>query len=228
MYSDDNLVMISALQHFVFCERQCALIHLEQVWAENRLTAEGRLLHDRVDQAKTESRKDCRTATAIHIRSSRLGLVGIMDMLEFHRVGGPQNALNETIAARLPHASDWWVPFPVEYKRGKPKEHRADEIQLCAQALCLEEMLSVSILQGALFYGQTRRRVDVFFDLVLRQLTESTAQNVHALIESGKTPPPSFSAKCKSCSLLEICQPTLYDHRSAKRWLVNMMETVLQ
>lgn len=216
--------MISALQHFVFCERQCALIHIEQAWAKNRLTVEGHILHDRVDQAKTESRGDVRTATAIRIRSLKLGISGVMDMLEFHLVDQACDPDGLTVAISLPKATGFWSLFPIEYKRGKPKDHRADEIQLCAQALCLEEMLSVSIKNGALFYGETRRRLDIDFDNNLRNLTESTAERLHALLDSGKTPSPMYTPKCKSCSLLDICQPTLYGHRSAKRWLENTLK----
>ena len=165
-YPDDQLIMISALQHLIFCERQFALIHIEQVWEENRLTAEGRVLHESVDQRRSESRRDVRQATAVRISSRRLGLIGVMDMLEFHRVATLEGMGHSTIAVKLSRSTDLWIPFPVEYKRGKPKSHRADEVQLCAQAVCLEEMLGVEIKQGALFYGEPRRRCDVRFDLM--------------------------------------------------------------
>jgi len=219
MYAEDDLIMISALQHFAFCERQCALIHLEQVWEENRLTAEGKVLHERVDQATSESRKDVRIATSVRIRSLRIGITGVIDLLEFHRLENPVDENGETVGATLPRAFGFWRPFPVEYKRGKPKENRADEIQLCAQALALEEMLRVAILSGALFYGQTRRRFDVRFDGELRGLTEGMATGVHALVDGGTTPSAVYSPKCKSCSLLEICRPRLRERRSAKKWI---------
>ena len=228
MYTDDELVMISALQHYVFCKRQCALIHIEQAWAENRLTAEGRILHDRVDQPKTENRRELRTATAVRIRSTRLGLTGVMDMLEFHRVEQQQDAEGRKVAIRLAHTSGLWVPFPVEYKRGKPKEHRADEVQLCAQAMCLEEMLGVSIDQGALFYGQTRRRMEVLFDNDLRNYTQQTADAIHKLLACGETPAAVYSPKCKSCSLLEICQPQTLDGHSAQQWVDAQMKGALK
>jgi CRISPR-associated exonuclease Cas4 len=138
MYVEDDLLPISALQHLLFCERQCALIHVEQVWAENRLTVEGRHLHERVDGGEHETRGGLRTARALPIRSLRLGLAGRADVVEFHASEG---------AAGPPRV------VPVEYKRGRPKSHRADEVQLCAQALCLEEMLGVHVAAGALFYG---------------------------------------------------------------------------
>jgi CRISPR-associated exonuclease Cas4 len=207
MYPDDEMVMISALQHFVFCQRQCALIHLELVWQENILTVEGKLLHDRVDQPKTENRRDLRTATAIRIRSSQLGVTGVMDMLEFHRVDALQDVAGRIVAVPLPPATGYWQPFPVEYKRGKPKLHRADEVQLCAQAICLEEMLNVHITAGALFYGQPRRREDVPFDSELRALTEAAARGVLELIRSGVTPRAVFTKACESCSLFDQCQP---------------------
>jgi CRISPR-associated exonuclease Cas4 len=228
MYPDEDLVPLSALQHFVFCRRQCALIHLEGAWAENRLTAEGRLLHDRVDQAGSESRRDLRSTTAVRICSRRLKVVGVMDMLEFHRVESPHGSEHRTIATKLPGASGLWLPFPVEYKRGRPKAHRADEIQLCAQACCLEEMLNLNIDQGALFYGQTRRRVDVTFDSELRRLTQVTSDSIHEMLKANITPPPVYGKWCESCSLIESCQPKLFaKRRSAKEWLQREMESAL-
>lgn len=219
MYAEDDLIMISALQHYAFCERQCALIHLEQAWAENRLTAEGKVLHDRVDQVSTQSRGDVRIATSVRIRSLRIGIVGVIDLLEFHRLETPVDENASMVGVPLPKVSGCWRPFPVEYKRGKPKEHRADEVQLCAQALALEETLHVTIQSGALFYGQTRRRFDVCFDGDLRRLTERLAADVHALLAGEKTPPAVYAPKCKSCSLIEICRPELQQRRSAKRWI---------
>ena len=228
MYPDDELVMISALQHFIFCRRQCALIHLEQAWTENVLTAEGKLLHDRVDQPKTENRRNLRTTTAIRIRSSQLGVTGVMDMLEFHRVEAIQDDAGRTVAISLPHTSGFWQPFPVEYKRGKPKSHRADEVQLCAQAICLEEMLKVYIAAGALFYGQTRRRTDVPFDRELRELTEAAAQGVHDLMQSGLTPRAVYSKACESCSLIDHCHPkSIGTGKPVQNWLNAQLESLL-
>ncbi|HDZ02544.1 MAG TPA: CRISPR-associated protein Cas4, partial [Nitrospirae bacterium] len=138
-YTEDNLLPLSALQHLLFCERQCALIHIEQAWGENLFTAEGRIMHDRVDTAKHETRRNIRTEFGVPLRSLRLGLIGKADAVEFHKRG------------------NMWHPFPVEYKRGKPKQDNSDKVQLCAQALCLEEMMNVEIPKGALFYGKTRR-----------------------------------------------------------------------
>ena len=224
--ADDSLVMLSALQHYLFCRRQCALIHLEQSWAENRLTASGRVLHERVDERRSETRRTLRQATAVRLVSHRLGVWGVADMVEFYLSDAECAPDGTKVAARLPGLTGFWRPFPVEYKRGKPKSHRADEVQLCAQAICLEEMLGVSIPAGALFYGEPRRRTDVAFDAELRGLTEEVARGVHALIASGETPPPSFGKWCASCSLIEECRPKLLaSHRSAKAWLAREMET---
>ena len=190
VFTEDDLLPLSALQHLLFCERQAALIHLERVWAENSLTIEGKHLHERVDSGEGESRGDLRIARGVALRSLRLGLSGKADAVEFHR--GPE---------------DVWLPFPVEYKRGRPKKHRADEVQLCAQALCLEEMLGVSVPSGALFYGETRRRLDVAFDAALRLVTEQAAARMHEILDSGVTPLPVREPKCDQCSLLEICMP---------------------
>lgn len=189
---------LSALQHFSFCPRQCALIHIERLWAENTRTAEGRVLHERAHTAGTESRGDIRIARALTLQSGTLGVHGVADVVEFHR---------------QPDGS--WRPFPVEYKRGRPKAHSADAIQLCAQALCLEEMLQTPVPTGALFYGQTHRRLDVAFDDALRAATRDLAQRMLALLATGRTPPPDYGQKCHSCSLLALCRPQLDPHRAS-------------
>ena len=217
MYADDEMIMLSALQHAVFCMRQCALIHLEGIWTENRLTAAGRILHERVDNGTHETRRDVRLATALRLVSHRLGVIGIADMVEFHRVGEG--------GAPLPGLSGRWMPFPVEYKHGKPKIHRADEVQLCAQAMCLEEMLNVEVPSGALFYGTTRRRMEVRFDAGLRALTESTAEKVHQLFSAGTIPPAEYGKWCESCSLLDSCNPKSQG-KSARAWLAWQVEAV--
>ena len=216
MYADDELVMISALQHCLFCRRQCALIHIEGAWRENYLTASGRTLHERVDRIGAETRRDVHLATSLRLISLRLGVMGVADMVEFHRVEQAQDTEGVSVAARLPKRDGWWRPFPVEYKRGKPKAHRADEVQLCAQAICLEEMLGVAIPAGALFYGELRRRADVAFDDELRKLTETVARDAHELISSGITPPPVRTKGCEACSLKELC---LENMLSAKAWI---------
>lgn len=206
MYTEDDLIPISALQHYVFCPRQCALIHIEQVWAENRLTVEGSLMHEKVHSELSENKREIRLEYGMSVQSLRLGLIGKTDVVEFHYYSKENTALKEAI--------------PVEYKRGKPKKHLADDIQLCAQALCLEEMLNVSIIKGALFYGKTRRRKQVDFDKVLRDKTKATSALTHELINSGKTPRPVWSRKCEQCSLQELCLPkTLAKKRSVKHYL---------
>jgi CRISPR-associated exonuclease Cas4 len=205
MYTEDELIQLSALQHLVFCERQCALIHIEQMWSENLFTAEGRIMHDKVDTANRESRGNIRIEYGVPMRSLRLGLIGKADAVEFHR-------MDDGI----------WIPFPVEYKRGKPKMDDCDKVQLCAQAICLEEMLNIEIKHGALFYGRTRRREDVVFDEKLRMETEDAAMKVHALIESGTTPKPEYSKKCKKCSLYELCMPKV--SRKVSNYLMKAVE----
>lgn len=211
MYTDEDLLPLSALQHIQYCERQCALIHIEKVWSENHLTAEGRVMHDRVDGGGHETRGSVRTAFSLRLRSLRLGLTGQADVVEFNK---------------SPDGS--WIPFPVEYKRGHAKENDCDRIQLCAQALCLEEMLSCHIQAGALFYGETRRRCEVVFDEVLRQQTETVCHRLHELIKAGITPPAVYEkGKCTHCSLLELCLPqSVGKERSAQHWLDRQIETL--
>jgi CRISPR-associated exonuclease Cas4 len=207
MYDTEDLIQLSALQHMVFCERQCALIHIEQTWTESGRTAEGRIMHERVHNESRESRGNVRIEYGVALRSLRLGLIGKADVVEFHR---------------QPDGS--WLPFPVEYKRGKPKADDCDKVQLCAQAMCLEEMLSVPIPEGALFYGQTRRRLDVVFDDALRGKTEETARRAHELIDSGQTPKPVYTKRCESCSLVAECLPkTIQKRRSVKSYLTRIL-----
>lgn len=225
--SCESPVMLSALQHYLFCPRQCALIHVEGVWNENYLTVSGRHLHERVDRKETETRKDVHLATSLRLLSDRFGLTGVADMVEFHRQSEPCDASGICVAARLPGRVGFWRPLPVEYKRGAPKSHRADEVQLCAQALCLEEMLDVSIKAGALFYGETRRRTDIEFDAELRALTEGVVAKVHELIDTGITPPPVLTKGCKACSMLDLCRPEDVGGReSARHWIKNQLEEI--
>jgi CRISPR-associated exonuclease Cas4 len=208
MYTDEDLLPISALQHLQYCERQCALIHIENVWTENVLTAEGRVMHDRAHGKGHETRGDVRTAFGLRLRSLRLGLTGQADVVEFHR-----------------QADGGWLPFPVEYKRGHPKANDCDRIQLCAQALCLEEMKNVRIDAGALFYGETRRRHDVNFDAGLREQTEALCARLHVFVKTGITPASAYAkGKCNRCSLLENCLPqSAGEGKSARKWLARQI-----
>ena len=229
MHSDDDLLPLSGLQHLVFCERQCALIHVEQVWEENRLTAEGRLMHDHVHEEGVESRKAVRIARAVRIVSRELGLIGVADVVEFHRIPGGAEMASPNEVVHLKGTSGWWRPFPVEYKRGKPKGNDCDEVQVCAQAMCLEEMLDVSIPSGALYYGKPRRRTDVRFTEALRRRTRGLAEHLHVLVHSGQTPPPQYTPKCDSCSLLEICRPKqVAAKRGAKGYLNRVIQSNLK
>jgi CRISPR-associated exonuclease Cas4 len=199
MYSESDLLLLSALQHLAFCERQCCLIHIEQAWAENRFTAEGRILHERVHGQETESRGDVLIVRGLKLRSLLLGLSGVADIVEFHR--------SDSDGIALQGKKGLWQPFPVEYKRGKPKKDSCDEVQLCAQAMCLEEMLGADIENGALYYGAQHKRHEVEMGDGLRMETMSLAKRLHALIAAGKTPPPVHEKKCESCSMSDICMP---------------------
>ncbi len=212
-FSEDDLVPISALQHFLFCDRQAGLIHIDQVWADNALTVEGKHLHERVDSMEPELIRDVLVRRGVAIRSLHLGVTGKADVLEFHRVGGEAGI-------RLPGHDGSWRVVPIEYKRGRPKSHRADEIQLCAQALCLEEEFQTGISTGYLFYGRTRRRAEVDLDEELRELTRLTAAAVHRMLASGRVPVRQRTSRCRHCSLLEVCLPPgRTTPRSAREYL---------
>lgn len=232
MYDEDDLLPLSALNHLVFCERRCALLHIEGLWAENQFTAEGRLLHDRAHQPQAETRGDLHTVRGLRLHSLRLGLAGQADVVEFRRTaterddgddGDPlawlrelspqessqdETAADDTEPVPVPGLSGLWRPFPVEYKRGKAKLDACDEVQLCAQAMCLEEMLKATVPRGALYYGQPRRRQLVEFTMTLRSDTEALALRLQQLVTSGITPPARREPKCRGCSMLDVCMPS--------------------
>ena len=210
---DDALVPISALQHYVYCPRQCALIHLEDQWRDNRWTTEGTDLHERVDLTgrRHESRGNVRIARRLELSCRSLGLVGRADVVEMHRVSDDEPGVE------LPKTEGRWRPFPVEYKRGRPKVHDADRVQLCAQALCLESMLGVPVPIGALFYGEPRRRFDVEIDAALRAITVETIRAVHALFTQSRTPTSRRAPKCRRCSLEALCLPDATARSGAAR-----------
>lgn len=223
LYDEDDLLPISALQHLLFCERQWALIHLERTWEENRSTAEGRLLHERADEPDTESHGDVRIARGLQLRSLRLGLAGKADVVEFHRTS--ESPSTETVV--LEGLPGRWRPVIVEYKRGRPKIDRIDAVQICAQALCLEEMLAVSIPSGFFFYGRPRRRYDVTFDAELRRQTEALVERLHELTRAAKTPLPEYNKQCLSCSLINVCLPKVpYKKASVMEYLVRAITEV--
>ena len=205
MSNRSDPVPLSALQHWLYCPRQYALIHIEQLWAENQFTAEGRVLHERADAGQAETRPGLKVLRGVDLFAHHLGLTGKADVVELR--GGR--------------------PFPVEYKRGRPKRHRADEVQLCAQALCLEEMFHCDVPEGALFYGKTRRRKAVTFDADLRRLTLDTADQVRTCRDAGQLPHASYDpARCDACSLLEQCRPrVLARKRPVADWLRRAIET---
>ena len=215
-YSDDDLLMLSGIQHIAFCERQWALIHIEQQWQENLRTFEGRSLHERVDDPFfTESRGTMLVCRSVPLLSRILGLNGVADVVEFHKA--PEKTPSTISFA---DKEGFWLLYPVEYKRGKPKPDDRDAVQLCAQAICLEEMLGVTVAEGSLYYGQTRRRQIVAFDITLRKRVAELAEQMHTLFRDGITPPPRKTQSCRECSLVEICLPKIErKHHTVSRYI---------
>ncbi len=208
IFNEEDLLPISGLSHLAYCKRRAALIHIEQLWKENYFTAQGRNLHERVDQGGERPGRNLKIEYSVPLRSFRLGLVGKADVVEFHRLGKGEKV---------------WIPYPVEYKRGRPKIDNSDKVQLCAQAICLEEMTGVEVKEGALFYGKMRRRMTVKFDAGLRDETEHFAKQLHLFIRQGETPPPEYSKKCERCSLLEVCMPKVIK-RTVEDYLLSAVE----
>jgi CRISPR-associated exonuclease Cas4 len=206
VFSEDELLPISALQHLLYCERQCALIHVERLWAENRFTAEGNILHRNAHGGKPTTRPGGRTLRGVPVHSYELGLFGIADVVATKRSESP---------------------VPVEYKRGRPKKKDCDRVQLCAQALCLEEMTGRPVTRGEIFYGKVRRRVPVEMSPELRRLTIDSAMRLHALIRSRRTPQAEPGRKCERCSLQGPCLPRLVRLGSARAAFDRLLDAVV-
>ncbi|MDR1396338.1 MAG: CRISPR-associated protein Cas4 [Desulfarculales bacterium] len=222
-YRDQDLLPIAALQHFCFCPRQWALIHLEQQWQDNLLTSQGHILHERVHEAQEESGPDLRVSRGLKLLSRRLGLYGVADVVEFQRGFAGQSPYypcpsNDSSRSDREDRWQYWRIFPVEYKRGRPKVHRADHWQLCAQGLCLEEMLNTPVLQGAIFYGQPRRREVVCLDERLRAEVNKGLEEMRCMWELGQTPPAQAGSSCRACSMSSLCLPKA-SAKSALRYL---------
>lgn len=216
IYQEEDFLQLSGLQHFRFCRRQWALIHIEQQWAENLRTTDGAILHENAHNSDmTERRGDVLITRDMRIFSRTLGVSGACDVLEFHR-GDTGIALNGR--------EGLWQPFPVEYKRGRPKEHNADALQLCGQAMCLEEMLCCDIPEGALYYGEPRRRTAVTFTPELRREVRTLLEEMHTLYARGHTPKVKPAKGCNACSLKELCLPRLMKNKSVSAYLRRGME----
>ncbi len=227
--ADDCLIPLSALQHLLFCERQAALIHVEKIWIDNAYTVDGSHAHRRVDDTapRRERRGDTVILRGLWLRSDKMGLIGRADVVEIHRTRDAVNGCEvaaERDAVSVDGLPGLWRFFPVEYKRGKPKQHRADEVQLCAQAMCIEEMNRVNVDSGALFYGRTQRRHEVEFDVELRGLVEQAASRMKFLIDMGMTPKPHIDSRCKLCSLAEVCHPCARPGKDASAYLISMIQ----
>lgn len=202
MYAEDDMLMLSGIQHYMFCPRQWALIHIEQQWADNKLTTEGNILHKNVDNPFYRQKNgDTITLRSVHIASKRLGLYGITDAVELV----PSD--EEKDAIRHPRYAGWWKPYPVEYKRGRSKPDERDEVQLAAQVICLEEMYDIQIPYAALYYDEVKHREIIAITDHLRQLTEHCAQEMHSIFSSGTMPKANQQKHCRSCSLKDLCMP---------------------
>lgn len=211
MYSDEDYLMLSGIQHFAFCRRQWAIIHIEQQWAENYRTTAGELMHKKAhDESSFEKRGDLMIARGLRISSHELGVSGQCDVVEFHR---------DESGIDLFSYDGKWRPIPVEYKRGVPKEDNEDELQLCAQAVCLEEMFQTNIPEGYLYYGENRRRSHVEFSCILREELNQVVKEMHELFQRGYTPKVKPSKKCKACSLEELCIPKLQKIVSVREYI---------
>lgn len=216
MFAEEDCLALSGIQHFAFCRRQWALIHVEQQWGENLLTVQGSLMHERAhDELLRERRGDTLTMRGLNVHSLALGLAGKCDVVEFRQ---------SDKGVPLAGESGLWSVFPVEYKRGKAKLHDADRLQLCAQALCLEEMLACDIDAGYLYYGQTRSREKVALGLDLRQEVFGLAREMHRYFERRHTPAPKPMAACRSCSLKDCCVPSTAKRETVAAYMARRLK----
>lgn len=215
-YKEEDFLQLSGLQHFKFCRRRWALIHIEHQWAENYRTIDGEILHKNAhDTAFQESRGDRFITRGVSVYSAELGVSGQCDVLEYHR---------GSTGIPLPGRDDLWQPFPVEYKRGKPREDTGDALQLCGQAMCLETMLCCDIPDGALYYGEIRRRERIAFTPELRSQVRQLLEQMHDLYRRGYTPKVKPTKSCNACSMKELCLPKLMKNRSVSAYLKSAME----
>ncbi len=215
-FNEDDFLMISGIQHFAFCRRQWALIHIEQQWKENLHTVEGAILHEKVhDFPGSEKRKDTIISRGMPIFSRSLGAYGVCDVVEFRE---SKNGI------KLFGRESLYLPTPIEYKKGKPKENNADDLQLCAQAICLEEMMLCEISEGFLFYGEIKHRQSVLFDNTLRDSVKSIFKEMHNMYDCGYTPKVKITKSCRACSLKDICMPKLCKNLSAASYINKRLE----
>lgn len=216
MYEENDYLQLSGLQHFRFCRRRWALIHIEQQWADNYRTIDGALMHENAhDSSFRESRGNLLIVRGVNISSPSLGVSGQCDVLEYHK---------GSRGIPLPGRDGLWQPYPVEYKRGVPRKDTGDTLQLCGQAMCLEEMLCCAIPEGALYYGETRRREVVAFTEELREQVRSSLEEMHQLYKRAYTPKVKPSKGCNACSMKELCLPRLMKKRSVSSYLKKAME----
>lgn len=214
MYTEEDMLMLSGIQHYMFCPRQWALIHLEQQWNENRLTMEGQLLHSNADNPEYRQKNgNTITLRSVRIASKRLGLYGLTDAVELLPTSDGESGI------RCKAYPGLWRPFPIEYKRGRPKHTPVDEVQLAAQAMCLEEMYGIDIDYGALFYGETRHREVISINSQLREQVIVNAEQMHKIIQTGDLPKASKGKYCKNCSLVDLCMPNIESCSSANTYL---------
>lgn len=219
-YKEDDMLMLSGIQHFCFCPRQWYLIYVEQLWEENGLTMEGHWLHQKVHQPEiTTKRKGSITLRSVPLASPSLGLYGFSDAVEL--TAASESDERVFLHPRYPGR---WQATPIEYKRGRPKAHNADRLQLCAEAIALEELYDIYIPQGYLFYGETKHREIVLFDDILREETLKTAQKMHKLSMSEQPISATYQRQCKSCSLIDLCLPHLSSLSSASRYLAEHLK----
>ena len=204
MFSEDDYIQLSSLQHYVYCPRQCGLIHVEDEWNDNVFTVRGEILHEKVDTDTYETRGTLKTVRGLRIHSTRLGIVGRADVVEFRKSANADGSPDV---------------MPVEFKSGQPKEDVSDKVQLCAQALCLEEMMNTQVKRGAFFYGKIRRRVQVELDDELRKQTEEIIVAVHEIVSQKKVPAARYNEKCRNCSLEETCMPKAMNEKKLKKYI---------
>ncbi len=215
MYSEDELLPLSALSHLVFCERRAGLVLLEGLWEDNVFTAEGALLHERTHQGGLENRQGWQVIRGLWLRSFRLGVYGRADVVEFQRAV-PEGR----IGSHAGEVAERWQPVLVEYKRGRLRREVSFEVQLCAQAMCLEEMLGIEVKSGMIYYGETRRRLEIALDSTLRERCIAAAERLHELVASSRTPPAVYRPRCRACSLRGLCLPTaMSPKKSVHRYL---------